>query len=277
MKTHYINRSDRDDRNYLLRGAMAANDWRPEELVRIIAKHREDHPSRQEVCDAACEDGFEGFFNRMRDKTFPGYGSLVSSWSYMRSWREIANGDETVIHLLDDYYIKQPKRNLEMLLAPLGDFNIVQLAWHERDDVFFLDWYDLKIPYKHQTEKVSDKSPYFLEGAWQGCSDWALVFSPQGAAWMLEYMETESVINADCVTTAMQHSGRKYSGIYSLRDQPRDVTGNEVLETNPWVGHLIEYTEGAVSNLMGTHQLVDTNDDGDLAWDPRLRKESDES
>ena len=195
----------------------------------------------------------------------------------MRSWRMIAEGDEPIIHLLDDYYIKQPKHDLEFLLAPLDDFNIVQLAWHVRDDIFFLDWFDLKIPFNHVPEKVSSKSPYFLEGAWQGCSDWALVLSPQGAASMLEYMGTESVINADCVTTAMQHSGRNYPGIYSLKDQPNDVTGNEVLTTNPWVGHLIEYTEGAVSNLMGTHQLVDTNDDGELAWDPRLERKSDES
>ena len=280
IRIHYINRSDRDDRNYLLRGAMAAMGWRPEELVRIIAKHREDYPSRKEVCDAACADGFEGFFNRMRywNKERPGYGSLVSSWSYMRSWRMIAEGNEPVIHLLDDYYIKQPKPALEFLLAPLDDFNIVQLAWHERDDIFFLDWYDLKIPYNHVAEKVSAKSPYFLEGAWQGCSDWALVLSPQGAAWMLDYMETESVINADCVTTAMQHSGRNYTGIYSLRDQPRDVNGNDVLRTNPWVGHLIEYTDAPVSNLMGTHTILDMTPDGELGWDKRLEeRSSDES
>ena len=97
MIAHYVNRSDRDDRNYLFRGAMAAMGWRPEELVRIIAKNREDYPSRHEICDAASGDGFSGYFNRVRDRDYPGYGTLISTWSYLRSWRMIADGDEVTV------------------------------------------------------------------------------------------------------------------------------------------------------------------------------------
>ena len=269
MKAYYVNRADREDRNYLFRGAMAAGGWRPEELVRIIAKHREDYPTRQAVCDAACADGFTGYFERMRGREYPGYGTLISTWSYLRSWRMIAEGDEIALFFNDDYYLKQPKSALEFLLAPLGDFNIVQLSWHTRDAVFFFDKFNLGIPYEHAPEEVSDKSPHFLEGAWHGCADRALVLSPAGADALLTYMDRESPIDTECATMAFQHTHRDFPGIYSLKDQPRDVDGNTVLRTNQWIGHLIEYTDGPVSNLMGTHMIPDMKPQ-DALWDERM-------
>ena len=259
MKVYYVNRQDREDRNYLFRGAMAAMGFPAEDLIRVIAKHREDYPSRAGLCDAGAADGFEGFFNRMRNRKYPGYGHLVGAWSMMRSWRIIAQGDAIALHMIDDYYIKQPKQALDELIAPLDDLNLVQLAWHTRDDVFFLDNYNLGIPYSHVAEEVSEKSPHFIKGAWHGCSDWALVLSPTGAQAILDYMHYQSPINAECVTTAMQHTYRDMPGIYSLKDQPRDVNGNEVLRTNPVVGHLVEYTDKPDSDLKGTHEIPDMN------------------
>ncbi len=253
MKAHYVNRADREDRNYLFRGAMACSGFAAEDLIRVIAKHREDYPSREVLCDAASADGFDGFFERVRHREFPGYGCLVATWSCMRAWRMIAAGGETSIFLLDDYYIKQSKQALDLLIAPLDDFRIIQLAWHVRDDVFFLDHYNLGIPYKHVAQEVSDKSPYFLKGAWHGCSDWGWVITAEGAQDVLDYMQNESPVQNECVLTAMQHTIRDYPGIYSLLDQPHNVNGNQVLTDNSWIGHLTEYTDGPVSNLMGTH------------------------
>ena len=34
MKVYYVNRADREDRNYLFRGAMAAMGFLPEDLIR---------------------------------------------------------------------------------------------------------------------------------------------------------------------------------------------------------------------------------------------------
>ena len=81
------------------------------------------------------------------------------------------------------------------------------------------------------------------------------MLSPKGAQAILDYMEYQSPINAECVTTAMQHTYRDFPGVYSLKDQPKEQNGNSVLKSNPWVGHLIEYTELPVSNLMGTHEI----------------------
>ena len=271
MKVYYVNRQDREDRNYLFRGAMAANEFPPEDLIRVIAKNREDYASRAEICDAASDDGFPGFFQRVRDIDYPGYGQIICTWSVMRAWRMIAEGDEVSVCMIDDYYIKQPKRALEFLLSPLNDLSIVQLAWHIRDDIFFMDRYNLGIPYKHVPLEVSDKSPYFYKGMWHGCSEWALVLSPKGANQLLRYMEDLSPINTEVAPTAIQHTYRDMIGTYSLRDQPERCNGTMVLRDNPWVGHLVEYTDGGVSNLMGTHDAPEVIPESKI-WDERMEK-----
>ena len=264
MKIYYVNRKDREDRNYLFRGAMAANEFPPDDLIRVIAKNKEDYPSRQAMCDAASDDGFAGFFQRMRDRDYPGYGHLICTWSVMRAWRMVVESGEKATVMLDDYCIKQSKRHFEFLLYPLHDFSIVQLAWHIRDDVFFLDWYDLGIPYDHLPLKVSDKSPYFYEGMWYGCSDWALVLSPGGAQVLLDYMEEQSPINSECACTALQHTHRDIKGTYSLRDQPEQCNGTMVLRDNPWINHLIEYSDKPISDLVGTHESTEMTVDGKI-------------
>lgn len=269
MKFYYVNRQDREDRNYLFRGAMAAMGFPAADLIRVLAKNREDYPSRAALCEAGAADGFAGFFNRVKDRDYPGYGHLVGSFSHMRAWRMIAESGEVGVHMCDDYYIKQPKAQLEALLAPLGDFNLVQLAWHVRDDVFFNDQFNLGIPYEHFSEEVSDESPHFIKGAWHGCSDWALVLSPIGAQALLDYMEYQSPVNPECATTAMHHTYKDFPGVYSLKDQPREQNGNTVLRDNPWVGHLIEYTEHPVSDLMGTHEIAERVPEAER-WDVRM-------
>lgn len=257
MKIYYVNRKDREDRNYLFRGAMACSGFEPDELIRVIAKNKEDYPSREEMCDAASDDGFSGFFQRVRDLSYPGYGHLICTWSLMRAWRMIAEDGENAICMIDDYYIKQSKPKLEMLLYPLHGYQIVQLAWHLRDDIFFLNHYDLDIPYDHVPLKVSDKSPYFYEGMWHGCSDWALVMTTEGAQLLIDYMNNESIINSECAPTALMHTHRDLTGTYSLRDQPQNVNGEMVLRDNPWIGHLVEYTDGASSDLQGWHESAE--------------------
>ena len=95
MKIYYVNRKDREDRNYLFRGAMAANEFPPDDLIRVIAKNKEDYKSRAEMCDAASDDGFSGFFGRVRDIDYPGlrtyylYMVIDASVAYdCRGWRD---------------------------------------------------------------------------------------------------------------------------------------------------------------------------------------------
>ena len=86
----------------------------------------------------------------------------------------------------------------------------------------------------------------------------------------MKYMEEESVLNTEAVPTAIQHLYRdRLEGVYSLRDQPHNVNGTMVLRANPWVGHLIEYTDGVISDLMGTHDEPEVLPEEDI-WDQRM-------
>lgn len=260
MKAYYVNRSDRLDRNYLFRGAMAAAGFRPDDLVRVIAKHKEDYPTRESLCDAASADGFPEFFGYQRDKPWPGYGHLVCSWSVMRCWRQIAAGHEIALQLLDDYYLRQHVSALEALVEQLGDVKILQLAWHTRDDVFFLDQYDLALPYEPQTLVLSAKTPEVYVGAGHGCSDWALVLSPEGAARILDYMKYHPYLNTEVAVTGLHYTFNQVGGIYSVANQNPKVNGTVELQPqdNYWVGHLIAYTTERASDLIGTHEQADT-------------------
>ena len=259
MKAYYINRNDRLDRNYLFRGAMAATGFRPENLIRVIAKHKEDYPTRQILCDAAAADGFPEFFGYQRDKIWPGYGHLVCSWSVMRCWRTIANSGETAIQLLDDYYLKKDISELQQLINDLGDVQILQLAWHTRDDVFFKDEYKLGLPYRAEEPERSQKSDHVYVGAARGCSDWALVLSPEGAQLLLDYMRLQPYLNTECVITGLHFAFKEIRGIYSIVQNNPKVNGTVELqpEDNYWIGHLVAYTEGDMSDLIGTHEETD--------------------
>lgn len=259
MKVYYVNRSDRDDRNYLFRGAMAAAGFRPKSLNRVIAMHKEDYPDRDILCDAAAADGFPEFFLYQKGQTWPGYGHLVCSWSVMRCWRMIAEQDDVAIQFLDDYYLRVDKKELQRLLEVLDGFKIIQLAWHTRDDVFFEDKYNLKLPYRADELKISPVSSEVYIGAGHGCSDWALVLTPEGAQLILDYMKYHPELNTECALTGMHHAFRSIGGIYSVRDNNPEVIGTTVLkpDDNKWVGHLVEFTNKQQSDLIGTHEQTD--------------------
>ena len=266
MKVYYVNRADREDRNYLFRGAMAAMGFSSEDLIRVIAKNREDYPTRADVCDAAAADGFADYFNYQATAKYPGYGSLVSGWSYMRAWRMIAEGGETCLFFLDDYCLKQPYSDFQKLIEPLDDLSIVQLAWHIQPDIFQRNIFDLPIRYKHRELEVSKQSTHFYEGAWQGSSDWALVLSPEGAARLLSFISEYPYLGGETHITGLQHIYTDIKGIYSLKDSPPDVDGHRILQSNPWVLHLIEYTNKHASDLIGSQHFVDPAT-GETLWE----------
>ena len=254
MKAYYVNRLDRTDRHFLFRGAMAAAGFHQDDLIRVVAKNKEDYPTRERLCDAAADDGFPEFFNYQKHDGYPGYGHLICTWSVMRCWRMIAEQEDVAIQFLDDYYLRKSELELGTLIAPLTDLQILQLAWHERDDVWFLNAYDLPIQYKLEKLERSDKQPAVYKGAAQGCSDWANVLSPSGAQLLLDFMKLHPYVNTELTLTGLHHTFRQTEGIYSLADQNSKVNGTVVLRDNPWVGHLVEYTDGYHSDLQGTHE-----------------------
>ena len=260
MRAYYLNREDRLDRNFLYRGAMAHAEFRPEELVRWIAKNKEDYASRAELCDAASDDGFPEFFQYQKKQSAIGYGHLVVTWGFMGIWREIANSDGHAISGNDDYYLKRKKQQLLQFIEELGEVDILCLIWHKRDDIFLLNRFNLPIPYQVEPLRHAPQSSRAYIGAPEGCSDQAILFSPRGAQRVLDYMRDYPYINSEYALTAMHHTLRNSPNFYCTVDNDPREMGNMVARNNYWIGHLVEYTDGKMTDLMGYHDRPDITD-----------------
>ena len=251
---HTLNRLDRLDRWLLYKGAMAASGFEPSALTRHIAVNKEDYRDQGELCEAGAVE-FPEYFNFHKDsKTeYPGFGHLVCTWGTLRAWSTIAEGDSVAIFTCDDYYLKARKRKLEKLVSTLENVNIIQLAHHARDDIFFYDTYGLNLSYKFGQYKISELSQEVYEGMGHSSSESHLL-SPYGASCLLEYLTAYPKLNAEPASQGMYQAflngDFKYvEGVYSVVHNDISENGLVVMQNNRWIGHLIEYSEGAKSDL----------------------------
>ena len=252
MLHHYVNRKSRPDRNYLWRGAMAAQGIQPDEMRHHIAKDKDDYPDVSTLCEAASADGFPEFFDYHKESPHPyiGFGHLVCSWSVMRMWREIGEGTERAAAWLDDYALRVPVQQLNRLVTRLKP-DILLLAWHRRDALFHDDKYELgrkwDVPYT-----LSRTSPDIYTGA-MGASDWAMVLSPGGARQLLSYMASEPRLNTEC-TVAGLYADWRPPRLYSVTANSPRSHGLKPIFGNRWVLELSAYTDGNRSDLVGLHE-----------------------
>ena len=278
MKHHVVNRKCRTDRLLLWQGAMAAQRVPRDAIVVHVAMDKNDYPTREDVCHAGVEDGFDRFFYYHLDHTLPyiGYGMLIGSWSVMRMWREIANGDETVVAWVDDYALGVSYHEMTAW-ANSFELDIVQLAWHFRPDFFirepnphiphiehvpypYLPWFArqntaINFTVPHLTVFPVEGRKDIVMGA-EGASDWALVLSPRGAQWLLDYMHENPVVNTEMVVAAFWGHNRHRQTLFSVRANDPTEHGLVEMRNNRWVvglGHLTD----TPSDLVGMHQTAD--------------------
>lgn len=254
MIHNYVNRTSRPDRNFLWRGAMAAQGVSPEEMHRHIAMDKDDFPDAGAICEAASEDGFPGFFDFHKDNPQPhiGFGHLICSWSVMRMWRHIAEEPSTQgrqFAWLDDYALRVRAPEVHHLIAQTEP-DILQLAWHTRNDLFYEDHYGIGKTWNVPRQLETYEDVY--HGA-IGCSDWALVLTRTGAAELLDYMANEPLLNTECAIAGLG-ADRNIPGLYSVvYNHPRS-NGLKPIFGNRWVLQLCAYTDGASSDLLGLHE-----------------------
>ena len=252
MKHYVVNRKCRWDRLLLWQGAMAAQRVPEADLLVRVAMDKDDYADREDLCMAAMDDGFGEFFGYHLEHwcDYIGFGHLICSWSIMRVWREIAQGDKTAVQWLDDYALGIPSRKFSRWVADLNP-NIVQLCWHYRDDLFENPH---RLPSKlyplSSETKVGRRD--VVVGA-EGASDWALVLSPQGAQWLLDYMASKPYFNTELAVVAMWAENSHRKSVYSVVSQDPTINGTVPLTGNDWVVGLSQFTETA-SDLTGLHE-----------------------
>lgn len=254
MIHNYVNRSSRPDRNYLWRGAMAAQGVEPEEMHRHNAMDKDDYPDAGAICEAAAADGFPEFFNFHKDNPQPhiAFGHLICSWSVMRMWRHIAEEPSThgrQFAWLDDYALRVPAPEVHHLIVHIEP-EILQLAWHTYDRLYYEDYYNLGKTWNVPRTLTACEDVY--PGA-IGCSDWALVLTRTGAARILEYMAYEPRLNTERVIAGLAAEW-DIPRIYSVVDNHPHSHGLIPIHGNRWVLQLCAYTDGERSDLVGLHE-----------------------
>ncbi len=253
MMHHYVNRNSRPDRKFLWLGAMAAQGVQPDEIQLHVARDKDDYPDVGAICEAASADGFPEFFGFHQKTPQPniGYGHLICSWSCMRMWRTIGEGKEHAAAWLDDYALRVPCQQLNRLVANVNP-DILLLAWHTRDDLFYDDKYELGKTW--DVPRQLHVSP--LDNAYigaMGASDWAIVFSPKGANLLLAYMAHEPLLNTECAVAGLYADWRP-PNLYSVVDNHPRSDGLSPIYGNRWVLELSAYTDGIRSDLIGLHE-----------------------
>ena len=255
MKHYVVNRRSRRDRLLLWQGAMAAQRVPREDILVQGAMDKDDHETREDICLHAIDDGFEGFFGYHLENTldYIGYGHLICSWSIMRVWREIALGTETAVQWLDDYALGVQARQFTRWVEELNP-DIVQLCWHYRPDLFSVERGRMPAEYRLSdvgTEPKAGRRDVVI-GA-EGASDWALVLSPRGAQWLLDYMEAFPYLNTEAAVVGLWAENSHRKTIYSVVSNNPHIHGLLELTGNRWVVGLAQLTE-IESDLVGLHE-----------------------
>ena len=253
MLHHCVNRKSRLDRKFLWLGAQASQGVPMSDIWMHEARDMDDYKTEQAVCEAAKPE-FPEFFGHHLNQWHRhiGFGQLICSWSVMRMWREIEQGDATAVAWLDDYALHVPVLKLERLVSGLSP-DILLLAWHRRDDMFDRNEYHLPVRYKVPNPlRIVRTFPEVFVGT-QGGADWANVLSPRGAGWLLQFMADRPVFNTEVAIPAFYFETRR-KGVYAVRGNNPYEHGQVPMLQNRWVVDLSPYTDGAVSDLVGLHQ-----------------------
>ena len=253
---HYVvNRASREDRRYLWLGAMAAQGVAMEYIRLQVACDKDDYKTQEELCEVA-RDEFPEFFGFQLEKPqgHIGLGHLLCSWSCMRMWQCIADSDFWAGAWLDDYALRVRDHRLRELIRELRP-DILQLAWHRRDEMFITNYYGLPMRYDvPDTLKVNRKCPAVYVGA-VGGADWANILSPRGAGNLLQFMADTPYFNSEVAIPAYYFATRD-SRVFSVRANDPAEHGQVPLKRNQWVVQLCDYTDRPASDLAGMHQEV---------------------
>ena len=153
----------------------------------------------------------------------------------------------------DDYALKKTRGRLGHTLHVLRDVNCLLLAYHCVD---YVDWnvrntYGITLPKRVIRKKRSPKSSLVWQGTGFGSSE-SFVLSPQGAQLILRYMNENPYMFIEPVVYWLYHAWNP-KGFYAVVGNSFQENGLVVMRKNEWLAHLVEHTDGKVSDLRAYH------------------------
>jgi hypothetical protein len=165
----------------------------PEQIIPFSAPDAKEYGSSEAVIKAAIVDGFPHFEARLGDWLAEARandwdsgkpGDIACFWGLQRIYREIANGEDIAIAMVDDFILPARMNVLnEMVSAVEKKLKIIQLAhWEninliaEGEPVRYMSWY----PSPHPKDSR-------ISMGIASAGDVGLILSPEGAATLLKW------------------------------------------------------------------------------------------
>ena len=206
-----LNLESRPDRKWAAIGALDLA-YTPLERVRIWnAVPASDFENIEQIGEAAAADGFPWFVEYVKTRSFIKHPMIVAqAWSYCQMLRHLVVQDLTGLILYDDRYIL----DFEQLSA----INYwLARSYHQDSEPYLMVQFEHYENIHHNTGyewNFHRNFPYLVEGP-LGCSENAILYSPEGARFALEFLEENLArkdgsygVNIETALVTMSHLPR---------------------------------------------------------------------
>ena len=203
----YSNLDRHPERNWYMLGMLTGMGASLDQIVRLRAKDALEYQDVASISEAAISDGFD-FFDRYlaeEHKT-----NLAWFWTYCRSLRYIIESKKTTLLMIDDFTLRQTFWKIRDLVGSIEEpLKILQIECWFPHEVDGMNFYKL-VPPRHMRNYNND----LFRGLW-GAGDSCIVYSPEGAALMLDWISEGRCREPE--TVIYQHSETEVPGCFVVR------------------------------------------------------------
>lgn len=204
-----LNLEHRPDRFYMVYAGLDIADAPLDRVKRWNAVPGSQFKSFQEIAEATAEDGFsefrclseENLRNRYNDELQFYLNVMTQKWSYCQMLRYLRDTNQSGLILYDDRYIKS--------WLHLADTYHYLRKYQEGNDALILQLEYYENIWCQRYDRIRHPSvPYVVEGPISS-SENAMVYSAEGAAFLLEYLFINSELFVESTIGYLSHKPRE--------------------------------------------------------------------
>ena len=251
QSTNIIMLNRRDDLRHAQFGAWQSCGCPGNKIHYFEAHDGLDYESRDEVAQAAVDDGFPSFewFLTAPDDYWMGVGEIACMWSISGLLREIANKPDGTAHfyVLADRFCKKDFDYMQQLINELPDFQFLQLKGHVPYDK---ERFDTERTPHWVEPNGSCIEPESIEYGGLKHGDGVLLMTPAGARWMLTCLERDPSLPYENTLLELGYDVLP-AGIYSTPVAEYDFSE----ESTVWEGEFAHPFAGQESSDIGNANL----------------------
>lgn len=206
-KCIYINLNSCTERHFGIQFMLNGLGFK-ETVTRYDAKYGGNYESAIKVCDAAISDGFNWFskviesYDEAREWHMEA-NDVAYQWSQASVLRKISHcdSDKAYMVILDDSFLYKNYEDWQMLIDPIENLKVIQCSRWKEDG-----W---------EQKEDNKKSDYpNLYNGFKFAGDHAVIYTTDGADWMLSQMEEVSTYFPEF--QIYRNNSNQTEGLYSI-------------------------------------------------------------